>query len=403
MISRRDFLTATLRSSSLIALAPTVPTFLARTARAAEPARDGRILVVVQLDGGNDGINTVVPYTDEGYAKHRRTLRLPTRELLRLDDRLGLHPSMGAIAKLFQAGQFTIVQGVGYPNPNRSHFRSMAIWHTARFDPEEHNGHGWLGQALDSDKSLRAGIPSSVFVGAGQLPVVLRGRRSVASALTRPEDSLLAAEARPKGVGSSAEAKNDLAAFVERSALDAYATADRMAEITKKGQAAGDPESVLGHQLSLIARLIKGDAGTRVYYAAQGSDSYDTHSDQLAKHAFLLGAFSGALKAFLDDLAAARLAERVVVLAFSEFGRTVRENASGGTDHGTAGPVFLAGAKVKAGLMGQTPSLTDLADGDLKVGIDFRRVYAAVLQDWLGLPSHDVLAGDWKPLPLFSA
>jgi uncharacterized protein (DUF1501 family) len=402
MISRRDFVTAALRGSAMIALAPTVPTFLARTARASQPERDGRILVVVQLDGGNDGINTVVPYADEGYAKHRRVLRLPTRQLLRVNDKLGFHPSLGAVAKLFQAGQCSIVQGVGYPNPNRSHFRSMAIWHSARFDPEEHNGQGWLGRALDDGKSLRPGIPSSVFVGAAQLPVALRGRRSVASALNRPEDHLLAADARPTDVRPSAEAKEGLAAFVERSALDAYATADRMAAIAKGGRAAY-PATQLGSQFSLISRLIKAGTGARVYYAAQGGDSFDTHADQLGKHAFLLAAFSGALKAFLDDLASARLADRVVVLAFSEFGRTVKENASGGTDHGTAGPVFVAGSRAKGGLVGVTPSLTDLdpAHGDLKVGIDFRRVYATVLEDWLGLPGKAVLGGDFARLPLF--
>src|SRR5262249_13683788 len=178
VLSRRDFL----KTASLLALAPTVPAFLARTARAAAPQPDGRVLVVVQLDGGNDGINTVVPFADEGYAKHRKTLRLPKDRLLRLDDNLGLHPALGGFGKLFEAGKLAIVQGVGYPNPDRSHFRSMAIWHTARFDDAEHAGPGWLGRALDAAPQPTGGTAASVVVGPDTAPAALRGRRGAASA-----------------------------------------------------------------------------------------------------------------------------------------------------------------------------------------------------------------------------
>jgi uncharacterized protein (DUF1501 family) len=404
MLNRRNFLAATLRGSTLIALAPTIPTFLARTARAAELDRDGRILVVIQLDGGNDGINTLVPYADEGYAKHRKVLRIPTRQVLKINDRVGLHPAMDAAGKLLQAGQFSVVQGVGYPNPNRSHFESMAIWHSARFDPEERNDQGWLGRALDDSKSLTPGIPASVFVGSVQLPIAMRGRRSIASALTRPEDFFLTPEARPKSSGAPADARDDLAAFVQRSALDAYATADKMAEIAKASDSGAlYPETELGGRFKLMARLIKANVGTRVYYAKQGS--YDTHAGQLGTHAGLLREFSGALKAFLDDLTGAKLAERVTVLAFSEFGRTVKENGSAGTDHGTAGPVFLAGPRVKGGLVGESPRLLELDPkfGDLRTNIDFRRVYATVLEEWLALPARSALAGNFERLPLFKS
>jgi uncharacterized protein (DUF1501 family) len=402
MFSRRDFLTTSLRGSTLIALAPSVPAFLARTARAAAPDRHGHVLVVIQLDGGNDGINTVVPFADEGYAKYRKILRLPTRQLIKVNNQVGLHPSMRDAGKLLQAGQLAIVQAVGYPNPNRSHFESMAIWHSARFDAEERNDQGWLGRALDDSKNLLPGIPASVFVGPGQLPVALRGRRSIASALTRPEDFCLAPEAKAKALLAPPEKKDDLAAFVQRSALDAYATADKMAEIAKGGDmGARYPETELGAQFRLMARLIKANVGTRVYYARHSG--YDTHAGQLGSHASLLSEFSGASKAFLDDLTAAKVADRVTLLAFSEFGRTVKENASGGTDHGTAGPVFLAGPRVKAGLIGATPRLLDLdaEHGDLKMAIDFRRVYATVLEDWLALPAAAALAGSFEKLPLF--
>jgi uncharacterized protein (DUF1501 family) len=397
MLSRRDFLT----SSTLIALAPTVPAFLARTARAAKPERDGRVLVVVQLDGGNDGINTVVPFKDDGYAKHRKVLRLPPDQLIKVNDTLGLHPALADAGKLLEAGRLAIVQGVGYPNPNRSHFDSMAIWQTARPDPKKRGDFGWLGLALDGGS--RSGTPDAVFAGSGTLPVALRGRRSVASSLTRPEDFILDPAAKPKAVAAGPDAKKELDAFLARSALDAYATADRMAGIfAAKDGGASYPATELARQFRLLARLIKANIGTRVFFTRQ--PGYDTHSGQVGSHPTLLRALGGALRAFFDDLTTAKLAERVVVLTFSEFGRTVRENDSGGTDHGTSGPVLLAGA-VKPGPVGKTPSLLDLDPqyGDLRTEIDFRRVYATILEDWLGLRAKAALEGDFTKLPLFSA
>ncbi len=225
MHSRRDFLTR----ASLVALAPMVPTFLARTARAAVPDKDGRILVVVQLDGGNDGINTVVPFGDEGYARCRQLLLLRPEQLVKVSEGTGLHPAMGDAGQLLESGRLAIVQAVGYPNPNRSHFASMAIWHTARFDPEASNGLGWIGRGLDEGRAPPGGVPAAVFVGDGQMPGALRSRRSVASGLTRPGDFVLAPEVKPGPAGLGAEPKDDLLAFVRRSALDGYATADRMA------------------------------------------------------------------------------------------------------------------------------------------------------------------------------
>jgi uncharacterized protein (DUF1501 family) len=240
-----------------------------------------------------------------------------------------------------------------------------------------------------------------VFVGGAQLPGALRGRRCVASALTRPEDFILAPEVKAKP-GADGAAKDDLAAFVRRASLDAYTTADRMAEFVRaRDDGAGYPATELAGELRLMARLIKADVGTRVYYTRQSG--YDTHSAQLGTHATLLGELAGAMQAFLDDLAAAKLADRVVLLTFSEFGRSVKENGSAGTDHGTAGPVLVAGRPVKPGLVGKTPSLLELdaKHGDLKMGLDFRQVYATVLEDWLGLPAKTALGGTFERLPLF--
>ncbi|HEV3263765.1 MAG TPA: DUF1501 domain-containing protein [Gemmataceae bacterium] len=392
MLTRRDLL----KTSTLLALAPAVPGFLARTARAAKVERDSRVLVVVELNGGNDGINTVVPFADEGYAKYRKALRLPKDRLLKVDDKVGLHPSLADFARLLEAGQLAIVQGVGYPNPSRSHFQSMATWHTARLDPEEHKGPGWLGRALDATGH----IASALLVGGGPPPLAIRGQRSIASAIERIEDFSLAAGADPRKALVKEESADDLTAFVQRSMLDAYSTADRLRQMTGDRDDGRYPQSGLATRLRLIAGLLKAGLGAPVLYTLQ--PGYDTHSAQLFAHASLLSELSAALKAFLDDLAAAKLADRVAVLVFSEFGRTVAENGSAGTDHGTAGPVFVAGPAVKGGLLGVTPSLLDLdpEHGDLRRCLDFRRVYATVLEDWLGLPAKEVLGGPFERLPL---
>jgi uncharacterized protein (DUF1501 family) len=409
MFSRRDFLRAGLQSSTLVALAPTVPGFLAHAARAMEPKRDGRILVVVQLNGGNDGINTVVPFADEGYAKGRKVLRLPANRLHKITKEVGLHPAMGDAAKLLEGGRLAIVQGVGYPNPNRSHFKSMAIWHTANvnlprvdaLDVETKASLGWIGRALDEGDKPGDGSPGAQFVGSGSMPLALRSKRSVALSVNRPEDAVLTLKGGGKAAaGAPSTLGEDLASFVRRSTLDAYGTSERIARVLRADdKGASYPATELAGRLRILARLIKGGGGTRVFYTSQ--DYYDTHYEQLQIHANLLGELSGGLKAFLEDLAAAKLADRVVVLVFSEFGRRVRENGSAGTDHGTAGPVLLAGPGVKAGLVGEAPKLLDLQDGDLKMSVDFRRVYATVLEDWLGLPSKPPLGGGFEKLPLF--
>jgi uncharacterized protein (DUF1501 family) len=279
---------------------------------------------------------------------------------------------------------------------------------------------------LDEDKKT-AGATASLLVGGGPPPVALRGRRSVASAIERLDDFTLAGGADPRKRGEwlqedtkpkrqrgepsltlrvsvepHATAADDLTAFVRRSMLDAYATADRLTAVAAAADtSARYPDSGLGQRLQMIARLLKAGFGTRVYYTLQGG--YDTHNAQLQTHSQLLSELAGALKALLDDLAAAKLTERVAVLMFSEFGRTVSENASAGTDHGTSGPVLLAGPGLKAALVGETPSLIDLdpKHGDLRVRTDFRQVYASILEDWLGVPGRAALGGDFAKLTLF--
>lgn len=396
MPSRRQFL----KQSALVSLAPLTPVFLTRTLGAVEPKRDDRVLVVIQLDGGNDGLNTVVPFADDGYARHRKVLRIEEDRLLKLNDQTALHPSMRDAADLFEDGRLSIVQGVGYPNPNRSHFRSMAIWHTARFDVEEHAGPGWLGMACDQMKGTTSGGPQAVFAGAEKLPVALWGRRSIAMSLSSVDDLTLQLPVTPALAAGSDPQGENVARFVRSSVRSAYSSSREFAKSRKSADTADSnyPGSDIASRLELIAQLMKAGSPARVYYTRQ--PGYDTHAAQILVHAGLLRDFSRALKAFLDDLKGAGLDERVVVVAFSEFGRRVEENASEGTDHGTAGPVFVAGRGVTGGLLGQQPDLTDLEEGDLKMSVDFRQVYATLLEKWLKVPSSDVLAGAFPQLPL---
>jgi uncharacterized protein (DUF1501 family) len=268
---------------------------------------------------------------------------------------------------------------------------------------------GWLGRAFDR-RDRPADGTDAIYVGTDDLPRALVGRRAAALSMSAADDLALRLPAeersnQPGGAagdgaagGGAAGGDEDLLAFVRRRVLEAYGTADQFVE-SARGTAAdvAYPETPLAGRLRMIARIIRSGAGARVYYASHGS--FDTHSDQLARHPALLFEFAGAVKAFLDDLKAAKLSDRVLLLAFSEFGRRVAENGSG-TDHGTAGPVFLAGDAVRPGPAGEPPDLAHLDNGDLKPTTDFRQVYASILDGWLRLPSDPVLGGPFKPVPV---
>jgi len=373
------------------------PAFLETMARAAGAQTDARILVVIQMEGGNDGINTVVPFGDDGYFQNRTELRISTDKVLKLNDHVGLHPAMRGISKLIEQGRLAIVQGVGYPNPSRSHFRSMEIWQTALLT-EEKNQRGWIGRAFDQLPWPRAGGPDAIYVGAGELPHALLGRRTDAAAISSAQDLALKIPMSSKATEPGAQDR-DIRQFVQRSMLSAYGTASDLAGGKSDGQPrTGNayPQSKLASQLQVISQFIKSGAATRIYYASQSG--YDTHQIQLSQHEDLLFELSNAIRAFIDDLHASGLSDRVLLMAFSEFGRRVKENSSMGTDHGTAAPLLLAGGAVKAGLIGATPSLTDLDQGDLKMSIDFRRVYTTILQGWLNVPVKDVLTGEFEPI-----
>lgn len=395
MLSRRNFL----QKSSIVSLAPVLPCVFSRTANAAKPVADDKVLVVIQLDGGNDGLNTVVPYADDAYGRARKKLRIPTKDVLKLNDQVGLHPAMRAAKELFDDGRLSVVQGVGYPNPDRSHFRSMKIWQTASFDDDQHDNNGWLGRTLDQKTFV--GKKKAIYIGQQETPVALWGRDTEAISLSREEDLHLAMDLALST--EKADPKANLEQFVSKQMMSAYASAEEFEKNGKKASKANEvsyPNTKLGSQLKLVSQLLKSGSQSRVFYTSQSG--YDTHSAQQFDHSRLLRAYANALKALLDDLKEAGLDDRVVVMTFSEFGRRIEENDSLGTDHGTAGPVFLAGSQIKGGLLGDAPDLSVLVNGDLKVQHDFRSVYATLLDQWLGVDSVSILGDEHAKLSLFS-
>jgi uncharacterized protein (DUF1501 family) len=410
--TRRDFLRW--GSSALLACGTSAPTFLTRSASAlaAEPARatDGRVLVVLELSGGNDGLNTVVPHRDDEYRKHRPKLNLASAQgLHKIDDRAALHPALGGLARLLEERQLAIVQSVGYPNPNRSHFESMAIWHSARPNPTAETS-GWLARCLDERFAGPRLDTPALHVSEAALPQALAGSQRHVSSLVSleqfrrrlgvPGDAGCSEQrdALDQVAGQERGEAGSLLQFIERSTLITYASSARLEEMLRNpAGAAGYPEGYgLARRLRLVAQLIKAGLSTAIYYTQL--DGFDTHSDQLGAHDALLRAVGDSLQAFLNDVNRSGNGQRVLVLVFSEFGRRLAENGSAGTDHGTAAPVFLLGPGVKPGLHGPHPNLQELDDGDPRHAIDFRQVYAAVLERWLGCPSAAVLGGKFEPL-----
>jgi uncharacterized protein (DUF1501 family) len=417
-MNRRDFL----KNTSLIALGSAVPEFLARTACAAEPGKD-TVLVVLEMTGGNDGLNTVVPFADDRYYKFRPTLGIKKNDLRKVNDAIGLHPRLSGLANLLQNNALAVVQGVGYPNPDRSHFESMDVWQSA--DLKRADRTGWLARAVAGFNASDAGFVG-MQVGPGKLPLALTGAAGGVVSLGDPESfqlSLTGTADRQKPrkkllddlSATSPDAKDDLSAFVQRrqaqtlkaiekvrEALDAPKPAPGGAQLPQPpATTAFRPvgNEPLAQKLQLVARLIQKGLGTRVFYLS--IDGFDTHGSQADAHGNLLGEVGGAVESFFNTLKG-NDDKRVLLMTFSEFGRRVKENGSKGTDHGAASCLFVAGPAVKSGPVGTYPSLGDLDDGDLKFTLDFRRLYATLLDRWLGCDSRRVLGGKFEPIELLA-
>ncbi|MEV4118018.1 DUF1501 domain-containing protein [Micromonospora sp. NPDC049645] len=362
-----------------------------------------RTLVLVTLYGGNDGLNTVIPYGDPAYRAARPELAYPDGEVRRLDDDFGLNPALAGLHQRWSGGGLAIVRGVGYPKPDRSHFRSMDIWHTAQ--PDRPGNTGWLGRWLDRS----GGDPRLAVSFEPALPPLLAGERSAGAAVPvtdrkaakgLPAETLTAFAAAE--AGESAARGRAAACFADLRSVDEMIrqvrdsadpdTADPDGE-QAPATATGGARTPLDAQLDLVAQCVEAGVSTRVFSVSLGG--FDTHADEKQLQAVLLGQLDRALTGFADRMSRTEAGRKVVVAVYSEFGRRVRANASDGTDHGTASDVLLLGSGVRGGWYGAPPSLTDLDDGDLKYTTDFRDVYATLLERVLDTDPGPVLA-DWR-------
>jgi uncharacterized protein (DUF1501 family) len=404
-LSRRDVLRAGLSGMSVAAgTALRVGVFgRAAAALAAEAESNGKILVVLELSGGNDGLNTLVPYADDAYYKLRPHIGIPKKSLRPIDDHFGFSRGMAGFERLYKDGKLAIVHGCGYENPSFSHFTSMAYWHTAA--PNSGEQYGWVGRLADS---MAPAAPANYLVNIGaQQSLAVRSRRHVPVVFDDPnkfaresfaeEKDVLAAQAP-----GSAQVENPSRRFlldIAQSAKDASALVQ---QAWSKYRSPVD-YGVTGLDLPKVVALIEAGFPTRLYYTSYRNNAFDTHVFQNDVHQRLLTYASDAVSAFLMDLKRIGRADDVAVMVFSEFGRRVPENVSLGTDHGAANLMFVAGTKVKGGHYGQIPSLTKLDEGDnLVYTTDFRRVYGTMISGWLGYrDTKTLLNGEFEGFGMF--
>lgn len=371
-----------------------------------------RTLVLLQFSGGNDGLSMVVPFGDDGYNSARRATRVPEKDLLKLDDYRGFHPALTRLRALFDAGKLALVEGAGYPTPIRSHFKSYEVWHTADLRGRA-AGEGWIG------KLVKAAWPDNrdpnlvVHIGKN-VPYSLYSLTHPAASFATPtgykwagDESERAALEKGGDVCEHGEKEterepaNNLE-YLRKVLRDGQASSEaiRRAALRYRTRTEYDADE-LAQALRDVAALSVGQVGSRVFSVELSG--FDTHSDQKNRHDALMRRLDVSLPTFLADIAGSEVGKNTLVMAFSEFGRRVKENGSGGTDHGVAGPMFVAGEAVKGGLYGKHPSLTKLDDGDLIHTTDFRSVYATLIQSWFGVDATRVLGAKYPLIPLLTA
>ncbi len=405
LIRRRNFLKAIGGGTVVAAVGGTLPRFLAKAA-AATAEDNGRVLVVLQLSGGNDGLNTVVPYDDDLYARARPTLRLSKKDVFPLEPGTGLHPAMPEFAVLYEEGVLEIVQGVGYPNPAQDHGRAKRVWETAA--PETVTcPTGWVGRTADAVIASDPGSSPAVFVGSIPKPFALNAEHAVVPRLFNRNwagASLGDSELRDAVKRTLAMSRENKATdSLRRTAGECF---DRLEELVQTASRAGStpyPDFRLAKDLETVARLIRAEAGIRIYYVELGGGEiggFDTHAVQAANHGALLEQLSKSVAAFVADLKRDGLLDSVALVTFSEFGRTIEENGRRGTNHGAAAPHFIVGGGVRGGIIGPPPNLAEPEKGGVPHAIDFRAYYATCLESWLGFPAETVL-GKKYPLHAF--
>jgi uncharacterized protein (DUF1501 family) len=415
-LSRRQLIS---RGALLVTAGFLAPSFITRTALALDdspgalggvsldPSKKNRILVVLQLSGGNDGINTLVPFGDSGYASLRPSLGIAGNEVIKLNDGVGLHPSLGKFKTLYDEGKLAVFQGVGYPNPNRSHFRSMDIWHSARPETFEHSG--WLGRYVAACQCAQDNPLPAISVG-DQLNTMFWTETTLVPAVASIGAFSFLTDTKYKNdrtwqlqtlqnIYSQAGNWTPYESLIRRGTLNALAGSDELQRVAAAYQTPVKypTNNGLANQLRTAAQVIAGNVGTRLFSVSMGG--FDTHANQKDTHARLLGQLGDAVDAFMQDVANMRRQDDVVVMTFSEFGRRAKQNGSGGTDHGTAEPMFMIGNKVRGGIYGSYPSLENLdKNGDLQFTADFRSVYAGVLEDHVGASAAPILGGSFDPV-----
>jgi uncharacterized protein (DUF1501 family) len=381
-VSRREVLRVGLSGLGAISLGGSVPALVQKFAFSRDiiggsAVSNDNILVIVQLSGGNDGLNTVIPAGDDNYFRARPSIGIKDR-LHTLDDGgLALHPGMTAFKELFDAGRLAIINGCGYAKPNRSHFKSMEIWHTADPQATAETTAGWLGHYVDHLRRGTSGLFRAINIGP-ELPQALVADEHIVPSIPAADDATVATQ------------------FLARKATNATIDVSAIERAPARYRADATSPGGLGQNLKLIAQLITANVGTKIFYCQ--ASGFDTHANQLGQHERLLGNVSASIAAFVRDMQAKGYGEKVAVMCFSEFGRRVEQNSSGGTDHGAAGPMFVVGGKTRGGVYGTHPSLSDLDDGDLKYTTDFRRVYATLLERWLNVSASAVLKNTFEPV-----
>jgi uncharacterized protein (DUF1501 family) len=388
-MDRRNFL----KMSSLASTSLLMPNFLKafgmRTLQF-----DGKILVVIQLSGGNDGLNTVIPFRNDDYYSLRPTIGIAEAEVLKLTDSLGFHPALSGLKDIYDQGYLTILNNVGYPNPDRSHFRSMDIWHSGSSSTEFWYS-GWLGRFLDA-QCLQGKPVHSVLEIDDTLSLAVKGENTNALGVTSPK--MLYDSVRSLDVVTNTNTGNTNLDYLYKTLADTKSSAEYLYDqSTIYSSSVTYPNSDLGKHLKTVSELIISGCQTSVYYCEHGG--FDTHFGQLNKQKNLLQQYSEAVSAFVDDLKANQKLKDVVILTFSEFGRRVAQNASGGTDHGTANNVFIInGALTKPGVYNETPDLKNLDQGDLIYKIDFRNIYSTILRKVLKVDDVAILKNNFDPL-----